>query len=343
MHTPVISVLMAIYNGERFAKEAIESILDQTFTDFELILIDDCSTDNTLQIMKQYDDPRIVIIENERNLGLAKSLNRGLDVARGKYIARMDADDISIPDRFSKQIDFLEKHFDIDVCGSWIKSIDINGNSIIFGESKFPLSSNMINCYLLFDNPIAHPTVMFRKRIFQKIDKFNPEFIVAQDYDLWTRTIEHFKISNIPEFLLNYRRHGGSISYNREKFFHEEYKIRKRAIENLLAHSLSSDEGVALSNLINPRSKMQLNEIFLIDDLFLKIFKTLILTNKMSQDELNEINLFFANQALFLAGLSKPISKIACIKLIIHGFRYHPATLLIILKKIITIYPKNIV
>ncbi len=334
MHTPVISVLMAIYNGERFAKEAIESILDQTFTDFELILIDDCSTDNTLQIMKQYDDPRVVIIENERNLGLARSLNRGLEVAQGKYIARMDADDISMPNRFSKQIEYLEKHFDIDICGSWIKSIDINGNSIIFGKCKYPLSSNVINCYLLFQNPVAHPTVIFRKRIFQKIDNYNPEFNIAQDYDLWTRTIGNCKIANIPDFLLKYRIHGNSLSNNFEKALLEEYKIRKNVNEKFLNSKISGYDDKTFSQWITGFPDKNMNDILEIDALISKIYKQYMNSIILSKDELKEINAFFAEETFNLALIAGSISIIFGVKLFFCGFKYGIKIILFPLKQI---------
>lgn len=334
MHPPVISVLMAIYNGERFAKEAIESILDQTFTDFELILIDDCSNDNTLQIMKQYDDPRVVIIENERNLGLARSLNRGLEVAHGKYIARMDADDISMPDRFSKQIEYLEKHFDIDVCGSWIESIDKNGNLIIFGKSKPPLSSNVINCYLLFQNPVVHPTVIFRNRIFQKIDPYNPEFNIAQDYDLWTRTIGNYKIANMPEFLLKYRIHGNNLSYNFEKTLLEEYKIRKNVIEIFLKSKFSAYEDKVFIQWITGFPNKKMNDILEIDVLILKLYQQYIGNITLSKDELKEINAFFAKETFNLALIAGSISIISGVKLFFCGFKYSIKIILLPLKQI---------
>lgn len=341
MKTPEVSVILTVYNGESYLSTAIESIFKQTFRDFELIVINDGSTDTTSAIIESYSDPRVIYLQNEKNIGSSKSLNKGLSIARGRYIAIMDADDISMPERFSKQFKFLESNPEVGVCGTWNNVIDKKGNLV--GKARHPVSSNVISCFLLFDNCISNPTTMYRKKIIQDIGYYNSEFIVALDYDLWTRTIGHYKFSNIPEFLLSYRKHGGNMSHNPEKFHQEDYSIRKREIEKLLEHSLSSEEDVALSKLIKPNSKMQLNEIFLIDALILKIYKKFLLNNKISPDELEEINLFFANQVLYLAGLSKPLSKIACVKLITHGFRYHPATLTIIFKNIISIFLKKFV
>ena len=166
---------------------------------------------------------------------------------------------------------------------------------------------------------------MYRKKIIEEIGEYDPGFIAAMDYDLWTRTIGYYKFSNIPEFLLKYRMHGQNISQDREKRHHEDYIIRKTAIEKFLEHPLSPDEDMALSTWINPKLKLNLNQIFLIDSLLLTIYKKFLLNNKLSYTEIREINLFFANQIFYLALQSKQISKIARVNLIIHGFGYRPA------------------
>ena len=130
MKSPQISVVMPAYNAEKYITEAIDSILFQTFKDFEFIIINDASTDSTKDIIESYKDPRIKLVNNEQNKGVAKSLNIGISVACGKYIARMDADDIALPERFQKQFDFMEQHPNIDVCGSWAKKTG-NENEII--------------------------------------------------------------------------------------------------------------------------------------------------------------------------------------------------------------------
>ena len=340
MKPPELSVILTVLNGESYISAAIESILNQTFRDFELIVINDGSTDTTSVIIESYSDPRIIYLQNEKNSGIAKSLNTGLSIAQGKYIAIMDADDISMPERFSKQFQFLENNPEIGICGSWINIIDKKGN--LMGNRRFPVSSNVISCFLLFYCCVANPTTMYRKTIIQDVGNYNSEFVAAMDYDLWTRMIGHYRIANIPEFLVNYRKHGNNISQNREKHHHEDFRIRKIAIEKFLGHTLSSEEDVALSEWIKPKSKMHLNEIFLIDALILKIYKKYLLTNKISHDELEEINLFFANQAINLAWLSISISKIACVKLITRGFRYRPAIFLVIFKQVLNLISKTI-
>ena len=128
------TVLMPVYNAEKYVAEAIDSILNQTFNDFEFLIINDGSTDNSLDIIKSYDDPRITIINNETNLGLSHTLNKGIELARGEYIIRMDADDISLSIRLEKQIEFMDSNQHIGICGSWIQTFDKSGNQSIWNK-----------------------------------------------------------------------------------------------------------------------------------------------------------------------------------------------------------------
>jgi len=197
----MISVVMSAYNSEKYIKEAIESILNQTFTDFEFIIINDASTDSTESIIKSFDNPMIKLIKNEKNLGLTKSLNIGLDLAKGKYIARMDADDISIPERFQKQFDLMEKNPDIDICGTWYEFIGEKSGVVRYPELDDEIKSN-----LMFHDCICHPSVFIRKESLDKHElKYNEEFKYAQDYELWCRVRKTLKFANIPCVLLKYR------------------------------------------------------------------------------------------------------------------------------------------
>ena len=168
---PLITVLMSVYNGERYLHEAIESILNQTFTDFEFLIINDGSTDSTRDIITSYTDSRIRLIDNEQNIGLTKSLNKGIDLARGKYIARMDADDISMPERLEVQYNFLEKNIEYSLVSSGAYLIDENNNQI--GELYRPYNYEMILGYIFFFNPIIHPSVLFEKKEIIECGKYN--------------------------------------------------------------------------------------------------------------------------------------------------------------------------
>ena len=165
---PLISVVMPTYNSIRFIRESIESILNQTFVDFELIIIDDGSTDGSSEIIADYKkyDNRIYVCTNPKNLGIVASLNRGLSCARGQYIARMDSDDISYPTRFQKQIDFLDKYSDVGILGGAVQYIDSDGKTL--GMNAYPTDDMAIRWTCLFSNPFAHPTVMIRKCVLEK-------------------------------------------------------------------------------------------------------------------------------------------------------------------------------
>lgn len=207
---PEISVLMPVFNCELYIKDAIESILNQTFSDFELIVIDDCSTDSTLSIIKSYEDSRINLVEKEQNTGLTNSLIQGVLIAKGKYIARMDGDDISLPERFEKQLCFLENNPEIILCGS---GVEIIGQNLI---SKYPSSHDSIKIQLCFNASFYHPTIMARHQILLE-NNYNENFEPAEDYELWTRLVTVGKVANLDEVLLYYRIHESQTSSVRKK------------------------------------------------------------------------------------------------------------------------------
>jgi len=213
--TPTISVLMSVYNCEPYIREAIESILDQTYRDFEFIIIDDASTDLSSKIIEniknERTDDRIILIKNETNIGLTKSLNKGLKIARGTYIARMDADDISLPIRLAVQKKFLDEHPEIVCVGSASKNIDKNGD--VFGEKKVLTNPDEINFRLITANAINHSTAMFRTILVRNMGGYNENFRYAQDFDLWSRLSSNgLKLANIPESLIKYRLHQKSVT-----------------------------------------------------------------------------------------------------------------------------------
>jgi len=206
---PLVTVLMPVYNGEKYLKRAIESILKQTFRDFEFLIIDDGSADKSAEIIKSFKDARIRLERNETNLGLIKTLNKGLGLAKGKYIARMDCDDISLPKRLSIQISFMEKHPKIGVCGSWVKIMGLKQEFV----NRYPQKHEEARAYLLFNTPFAHPSVIIRKDTLEKHHlEYDENYKHAEDYELWSRIINYAKVSNIPKILLRYRTHDESVS-----------------------------------------------------------------------------------------------------------------------------------
>lgn len=205
---PFISVVMSVYNGEKYLRDAIDSVLNQTFRDFEFIIINDGSTDQSLSIIKTFDDKRIVLINNEGNKGLIFSLNKGIEQAKGKYIARMDADDICLPERFSQQFNFLELHPEIGVCSS--NYIQFN-NSFQKTYSSFT-DHDEIFAFLLFNSSIIHPSLLIRKNILINNHLFDDKYKHTEDYELWSRLIFECKFSSVPETLLKYRIHSNQVT-----------------------------------------------------------------------------------------------------------------------------------
>lgn len=208
-----VSVILPVYNAEKYLDEAIKSILIQTFENFEFIIINDGSKDNSLKIIKDYQkiDDRIVLIDRE-NKGLVYSLNEGIKKAQGKYIARMDADDISLPERFAKQIELME-NINCDICGSYYFSIDEINN--INGLNLTPLSHDMCFLSLVSKVPFAHPSVMIRKSFLEKNNLFygQSQYKIAEDLDLWMRMYEKgAKFGNVNEILFKYRILKNSLS-----------------------------------------------------------------------------------------------------------------------------------
>ncbi len=227
---PLVSVVMPVYNGEKYLKESIDSILNQTISDLELIIVDDGSTDRTSDIIKSYSDKRIVYIKNEVNLRISRSLNKALEASKGEFIARMDADDISLPKRLQKQIEYMNNHPEVEVCGS---------NVMVFGadDRSWPSSESheRLKVDSFFSCCLAHPTVMFRRSIVESGEaRYNPEFDHMEDYELWTRLLKKHRFACIKEPLLKYRVHPSQTTKNNdENYTNQMSQIKKRLLDDL--------------------------------------------------------------------------------------------------------------
>lgn len=210
---PKVTVLMAVYNGERYLGEAIESILAQSFTDFEFIIINDGSTDLSRHIILTHRDPRIRLVDNSDNVGLTKSLNRGLALARGEYVARQDADDRSYGERLSRQVVFLDANPDIVLMGTQTRIIDENGK-VVKGKGEHKALNHLgISYQLLFGNPFTHSSVMFRRSIIlDKFSGYDESYWYNQDFELWSRVIAGAQTANLPDILVDFRNHSLSVS-----------------------------------------------------------------------------------------------------------------------------------
>lgn len=235
---PYVSVIMSVYNAEKYLKLSMDSVFNQTFRDFEFIIVDDGSTDKSLDIINDYRDSRIRLFINKKNSGLVFSLNKGIEEAKGKYVARMDADDISLPERFMKQVDYMETHPEVDVCGAFIQTFDdtkgIREKCRIYPEKDTEIKGKMI-----FECAFAHPVVMLRRQILlEKKLRYDAAFIHAEDYDLWSRMMDCCIFHNIPEVLLQYRVNHASVStLNSDRQVEKTEQIRKRNMKRFLLPS----------------------------------------------------------------------------------------------------------
>lgn len=231
MWNPKISIVMSTFNDSKFIWETIESVINQDFKDFEFIIINDCSTDNTLNIIKQYinKDKRIYLINNKSNLWLTKNLNKWIKISKWKYVARIDSDDIWFnTSKLKQQFNFMEKNIDYWICGTWVIFIDEDWrelDKIINRETDQEIRNN-----ISWSNQFAHPSVIIRKNILDKVWLYNENIKVAQDYDLWLRVWTISKFYNLKSYLLKYRIRKWSISWKKR------YKQKISALKSFIKY-----------------------------------------------------------------------------------------------------------
>lgn len=283
---PAITVLMPVYNGEKFLLEAIQSILKQTFEDFEFLIINDGSTDASKKIIESQTDNRIKLINNYENLGLIKSLNLGINLAKGKYIARMDCDDISLPFRLKAQYDFMEKYPKIGISGGWAK---------VFGEgkkfiNKYYTSNEDIKANFIFFTSMCHPTVIMRKNIIKKNNLYyNPIYKHSEDREFWIRASNFCKLANINKVVLLYRQHNKSIC----KTFRSEQNLNKRKIIKKLLANINinaSQKNISLHLTLKSPDGMAKNEfIKMMDEWFIFLLEKNKKVNYFDNNSLKKI------------------------------------------------------
>jgi glycosyltransferase involved in cell wall biosynthesis len=198
---PAVTVLMSVHNGAAYLKEAVDSVLGQTFRDFEFLIIDDGSTDATPALLATLADPRLRVVR-QANAGLAAALNAGLDRARGRYVARMDADDVCLPRRLARQVAFMEARPDVSVLGAWVETFGERDGAVW----RYPAESERIRCLLLFENVLAHPTVVLRRATLERHGlRYDPAYRYGQDYELWQRASGRLVFANLREVLVRLR------------------------------------------------------------------------------------------------------------------------------------------
>ena len=228
---PLVSILMPVYKTAPYLREAMDSMLSQTFTDFELIVLNDCSPDDADAILDTYTDPRIVRYKGEKNVGLSNVLNVGIGMARGKYIARMDSDDISMSTRLQIQVDYLETHPEVDLVsvgmrlfgakeGTWIRELD----------------PEKVKIEAMFHSPVLHASSVWRKDSFEKQGlRFRQEMVPAEDYDLWTRAmLKGLKLVNLPGVLYVYRIHEAQATVQTDKTAAKSREVQMAYLQEAL-------------------------------------------------------------------------------------------------------------
>lgn len=294
---PKISVILPVYNAEKFIEESVHSILNQSYSDFELIIINDGSTDNSEKIILSIKDERIKFI-SKNNSGLAPTLNEGIRLAKGEFIARQDNDDISLPERFKKQIEFLSLNPEIVLVGTWAEIIDENGKST--GRfHKHPTDSKKLKFNLLFNNPFVHSSIMIRKSVILNAGLYNEDKTLFEDYTLWSLVARNNEVANLPDVLVKYREVNTGMSKSAENY---ALRVKHQSFKNLkfLLSDLSDEDILDFVEAYNGNGKgyRKLQFYNVVDD----IITSFCQKENISPDKLeNEISgvLFTLNRNFF--------------------------------------------
>jgi glycosyltransferase involved in cell wall biosynthesis len=300
LSTPKISIVMPAYNAAAYLDEAIRSIMNQTFRDFEFIIVNDGSSDATSSILDKYQklDTRIRVY-HQQNQGIIVALNRGCWLARGRYIARMDADDVSFAHRFERQVEYLEKHPHIGIVGSWI-CIEKNGSAA--GTWRPPTSPKILKWTLFFGVCVAHPSVLMRRQVIEHLNFYRAEATHGEDVDLWLRASSITEFGNVPEVLLKYRVWEGSTS---QVFLQPRRETHVRLLASFIKEYLNVDPPIeAVAGLrqmrVGPRLE-SLGQIRLVADLIQKLYQHFREENYINSQEHREISWDAAKKLASLA------------------------------------------
>ncbi len=285
--TPILSVLMPVFNSERFVTEAIESILNQTFKDFEFLILNDHSTDKSLEIINDFGkkDSRIKVFQNEKNLGVVESRNKLINLSKGRYIAWIDSDDIALENRFEKEIKFLEEHPEIGMVGAYPIIIDENGNET--GKWLFETDLQKLKIELFFHSPFLSSSVMIRKNCLSQ-NFYDPRFSVSEDFNLYSKISEHYETANIPEFLVKYRINSKGLSKsNTEKMEQLSVQVIKEHAERL---GIKLEEST-IKNLRKSKSvsRIAFEEIAEIEKSLILLKDLLLKNDRFEKTAVNEV------------------------------------------------------
>lgn len=289
---PSVSILMPVYNAEPYLSEAIQSMLNQTYADFELIILDDCSTDRSAEVVQTFSDTRIIYHRNEVNSGLANNLNTGLKLAKGKYIARMDGDDISLPHRLQTQVDFLESHPDIDLCSCAMQMFGADNQLWI--RDRDP---EQVKITMMFYSAVLHASSVFRRDVFEKNNLYyKQETFPAEDYDLWARAAFFCRMVNLPDVMYLYRMHRTQVTSTDPRSAEKCREIQIRYLSKALP-VLSEKEIVDFVDGFIAYKISEIAEIKVVKSHYLKIVKANASVLFFDQKLLNvRLNKYFQQQ-----------------------------------------------
>jgi glycosyltransferase involved in cell wall biosynthesis len=337
MVMPRVSVIMPIFKGEQYLNEALESILLQSFTDFEYIIVCDEPVPTTRQLLSRYqsEDTRVRVIYHDERIGLIASLNLGCRESRGEYIARMDADDIAEPERFARQVQYLDHHPKVGVVGTQALLIDEEGT--VIRSVTLPTEPVVIHWHMLFENCLYHPSVMIRKEVLDEAGSYNEEATAIEDFDLWSRIQRIADLANLPEPLLRYRVNPGSITFNNlqtQKTTTAEIQFAE--IERYLQRDLTEQERTLLLDLILVRpleSNKDLDELITLLD---RIQHSFLEKERPSKDERRAIQRDLSQQMLIVTYLAKGASPLKRVRTVLKCWYLNPwlpATLVHLVKR----------
>lgn len=326
---------MPVYNGEKYLRQAIDSILRQTFTDFEFLIINDGSTDSSAALIESYNDPRIRLVHNNTNLKLIETLNKGTKFTSGQYIARMDCDDISSSERLAKQIAFMDAHPEVGVLGTGIYIMGSDGKTR--NKVLFPIKHHLLRWGLCFYCPICHPSAFIRKDALVKVGGYDPEMLYAEDYDLWYRLSKKTKLENLPDILLYLRKHQDSVcSTNFLLHTENATKINRAIISEVLGEDI---DAYIVQCIRNRKFKSWGNQFYSVQ-LIERLRKRFVADEILSPEEIQLINIDAAIRIAIIATLR--IFDIRSLRLLISALRLDKIVMLRLLRLLFLRYTQSI-
>lgn len=327
---PKISVLLPIYNAEKYLRRTLESLLAQTFSDFEVIAVNDASPDASRDIILSYHDPRICLIENPRNLGQTGALQVGLQRARGEYIARQDQDDVSLPERFERQVAFLDQHPEVGVLGTNYIIIDAE-DRVIEGSTPFyaPETISEMAWRLLWTDRLVDSSVMLRRVAAERVGGYDLNYRYAQDFDLWLRLSFEVGVMRLPEVLLQLRIHSTSSSSRfAESQEHEVYCIIQNAINRILPIPTSIETAALFRRMDNGFVRQPCVDIRKAIDIYLTAFKAFACKRMLSLTELISLRRVVAEMLIKIAVRHRASMGLETLILLAVAWSYYPALIM---------------